>query len=149
VKGLADILVLVSFEGSKKNRNWVAIHLGRLIKNGIGFSTIYAMTLLIWLAIEPYSRPSTPHVPVASRIRARRTDLHARTVVAPTSVSITQARRVVCQLRDDKRAGSWPRNQDAAFALVVFDVLDVLDVPDVLDDSKRRLRHARRSCTIA
>lgn len=29
------------------------INLGRLIKNGIGFSTIYAMTLLIWLAIEP------------------------------------------------------------------------------------------------
>jgi hypothetical protein len=23
----------------------------------------------------------------------------------------------------------------------------VLDVPDVLDDSKRRLRHARRRCT--
>jgi hypothetical protein len=122
----------------------VAIHLGRLIKNGIGFSTIYAMTLLIWLAIEPYSRPSTPHVPVASRIRARRTDPHARTVVAPASVSITGES---ASSATTNGRGPWPRNQDAAFALVVFDVLDVLDVPDVLDDSKRRLRHARRRCT--
>lgn len=57
---MADITSLGQSRGIEEKPEWVAIHLGRLIKNGIGFSTIYAMTLLIWLAIEPYSRPSTP-----------------------------------------------------------------------------------------
>jgi hypothetical protein len=89
-------------------------------------------------AIDP------PMFPLRRVSGARRTDPHARTVVAPASVSITGES---ASSATTNGRGPWPRNQDAAFALVVFDVLDVLDVPDVLDDSKRRPRHARRRCT--